>query len=252
MPLKCITRITGIAGLALLLQGASGAGAAEQAGIEPRAADILKSALTHLAGSPSFRIRSEVITEIVLPSGQRLHYPGRLELAVRRPDRLWYKLDSSQRRIAAWYDGSSFTLLDSDRNTCASTPAPKGLGQLFDDMATRLGFRPPLSVLLRDDSTRVVLERMISGFYVGRDELEGQAYHHLAFQQANVDLEFWVAADGAPLLKRVVITQKKLPTRPQLSYTIVAWEPGATLDEALFRFEPPADVIRCDFQSLTK
>ena len=39
---------------------------------------------------------------------------------------------------------------------------------------------------------------------------------------------------------------------PQLSYTIVAWEPAAALDDALFRFIPPQDVIRCDFQLLVK
>ena len=112
--------------------------------------------------------------------------------------------------------------------------------------------RPPLSVLLREDSSSIVLSKMLSGFYVGRDELDGTAYHHLSFRQQNVDLEFWVAAEGAPLLKRVVIVQKRQPATPQLSYTIVAWEPAASLDDALFRFNPPQDVIRCEFQSLAK
>jgi hypothetical protein len=251
MPLKMVTRTACVGALALLLQSPAGATAAAPPGVEQRAADILSAALTHLAGTASFKIRGEVISETVLPSGQRLHYPGRLELALRRPDRLWYRLESEQRRIAAWYDGKEFTLLDSEKNACASTPAPQGLGLLFDDMAKRLGFRPPLSVLLRDDSPSVVLARMLSGFYVGRDELDGTPCHHLAFQQQNVDLEFWVAAEGAPLLKRVVIVQKKAPQMPQLAYSVLAWEPGP-LDDALFRFVPPPDVVRCEFQSLAR
>jgi hypothetical protein len=39
---------------------------------------------------------------------------------------------------------------------------------------------------------------------------------------------------------------------PQFSHTIVAWEPNAALDDALFHFVPPANVVRCDFQSLAK
>lgn len=249
---KIITRLACVASLGLLLQGASGAAAAESSGVEPRAAEILKAALTHLAGTASLKLRGEVMSETVLASGQKLQYPGTLEIALRRPDRLWYKLDGEQRRVAAWYNGKNFTLLDSEKNVCASTPAPQGLGLLFDDMANRLGFRPPLSVLLREDSPTVVLKHVTSGFYVGRGEIGGTACHHLAFQQQNVDLEFWVAAEGAPLLKRIVITQKKQSSMPQLAYTIVAWEPNAVLDDALFEFEPPPDVVRCEFQSLVK
>lgn len=253
MPPKLFSRTACVLALALVLpQGFSAATAGEQSGVEQRAAEILNAALTHLAGSASFRIRSEVISESVLPSGLRIHYPGTLELAVRRPDRLWYKLESEQRRVAAWYDGKTFTLLDSEKNTCAGTSAPQSLGMLFDDMAQRLGFRPPLSVLLREDSPSIVPKRMLSGFYVGRGVLGGTDCHHLAFRQESVDLEFWVAADGAPIVKRIVIVQKRRPAVPQLAYTIVSWEPNAALDEALFRFVPPTNVVRCDFQSLAR
>lgn len=245
--------LAGIGALALLLaQSSTAAAAVGPPGVEPRAAEILSGALTQLAGSAKFRIRSEVIGETILPSGQRLHYPGTLELALRRPDRLWYELKTEQRHVAAWYDGKNFTLLDSERNTCASTPAPPSLGLLFDDMATRLGFRPPLSVLLREESPSLVLKSMTSGFYVGRGELDGVSCHHLAFQQQNVDLEFWVAAEGTPMIKRIVIVQKRLPALPQLAYTIVAWEPDAVLDDAIFRFVPPKDVVRCEFESLAR
>lgn len=253
MPLRSLFRPARVASLVLLLiQGTAVAYAAEQPAVEARAVEILNAALAHLAGTPSLKLRSEVISEVVLPSGQKLQHPGVLELALRRPDRLWYRLESELRRVTAWYDGKTFTLLDSDKNVCASTSAPQGLGPLFDDMSSKLGFRPPLSVLLREDNASVVLKRVTSGFYAGRGVIGGIDCHHLAFKQQTVDLEFWVAAEGAPLIKRVVITQKQLPAMPQLSYTIVGWEPGAVLDDELFRFTPPVNVVRCDFQSLVK
>lgn len=252
MPPKMHLRLAGVAMLvALMVRGAPTA-AAEQTSVEPRAAEILNAALTHLAGSASLTLRAEVISETTLSSGAKLQYPGTLEVSLRRPDRLAYRLESEQRRVAAWYDGKEFTLLDSEKNVCASTPAPQGLGPLFDDMAARLGFRPPLSVLLREDSASVVPQRMESGFYVGRGTVGGTLCHHLAFRQQNVDLQFWIAAEGTPVFKRLVITQKKLPSAPQLSYTIASWDFNTVLGDAVFNFEPPPDVVFCDFQKLVK
>lgn len=240
-----------VALLFLLFPGSSGV-SAEPLAVEPRASEILAAALTHLAGTTSLTLRAEVISETTLSSGEKLQYPGTLEIALRRPDRLSYKLESEQRRVAAWYDGKSFALLDSEKNVCATTPAPSSLGLLFDDMAARLGFRPPLSVLLGEDSASAIPKRIESGFYVGRGVVGGVACHHLAFRQQNVDVQLWVAAEGAPVIKRIVITQKKLPAAPQLSYTIVSWDFAAVLGDAVFVFEPPRDVVLCDFQSLAK
>jgi hypothetical protein len=251
-------RFAGVAALTLLMlvraQVASGAESPSTAppSIEPRAIEILNSALKHLAGAASMTLRAEVINETTLPSGEKLQYPGTLEIFLRRPDRLSYRLDSERRRVAAWYDGKQFTLLDSEKNVCASTPAPNGLNQLFDDMATRLGFRPPLSVLLRDDSARAVAEHMESGFYVGRGVVGGTDCHHLAFRQQNVDLQLWVAVDGPPMIRRIVVTSKTLPAAPQQIYTIAAWDFNAVLGDAVFVFEPPPGVVRCEFQSLVK
>jgi len=231
---------------------ATATAAAALPAVEPRAAEILTAALTHLAGMPSVRIRADVVTETVLASGQKLQYPGTLEIAMRRPDRLWYKLDSEQRRVVAWYDGKNFTLLDSEKNVCATTSAPAGLGPLFDDMAKRLRFRPPLSVLLREDSPAVVAKHMISGFYVGKGTIGGTECHHLSFEQQSVDLEFWIAAAGPPAIKRIVITQKKRPAEPQLSYTIVSYEPDAAIDDTAFTFVPPPSVVRCEFETLAR
>lgn len=245
-------RLAGLAMLSLLLLRGAPASGAEQPPVEPRATEILNAALKHLAGAPSLTLRAEVVTETVLASGIKLQFPGTLQVMLRRPDRLSYRLDSEQRRIAAWYDGKSFTLLDSEKNVCASTPAPKGLGPLFDDMAARLGFRPPLSVLLREDSASVVTRGIEAGFYVGRGEVGGTACHHLAFRQKNVDLQLWVAAEGDPVIKRIVITQKKVAAMPQRAYTVTSWDFNAELGDAVFNFEPPPDVVRCEFQELAK
>lgn len=252
MPPKPAHRLAALATLAVLLLHAAPAAAAEPPTVEPRATEILNAALKHIAGAPSLTLRAEVVSETVLPSGMKLQYPGTLEVTLRRPDRLLYRLDSEQHRVASWYDGKVFTLLDSDKNVCASTAVPKGLGPLFDDMAARLGFRPPLSALLREDNVGAFTRGIESGFYVGRGVVGGTACHHLAFRQQNVDLQLWVAEEGAPLVKRIVITRKNLAAMPQRAYTVTAWDFGADIADAVFNFEPPPNVVRCEFQELLK
>jgi hypothetical protein len=246
-------RLAGVAVLTILLPGSTLVAAAAAApAIEPRAAEILKAALTHLAGAASVTVRAEMVEETTLPTGEKLQYPGTLELSLRRPDRLRYTIDGEQRRVAAWYDGKGFTLLDSDKNVCATTPAPQTLAALFDQMEKTLGFRPPLSILMREDSIDVAMARLTSGFYAGRGAVGGVPSHHLAFRQESIDWQIWVAAEGAPAIRRIVVTRKKAPGAPQLAFTSFTWDFNAALSDALFQFEPPPGVVRCEFQLLTK
>jgi len=241
-----------VAGLTLPLLGSFAGAVGSEPSIEPRAAEILKAALTHLAGTASFSVRAEVVDEATLATGEKIQYPGTLELSLRRPDRLRYTISGEQRRMAAWYDGKGFTLLDSEKNVCATTPAPQSLAALFDQMEMTLGFRPPLSVLIREDSVDVVLKRITAGFYAGRGEVGGVTCDHLAFRQANIDWQVWIAAEGTPLIRRIVVTRKKAPGAPQLSFTSLTWDFNASLSDALFQFEPPQGAVRCEFQVLTK
>lgn len=253
MAQRSFIHLAGVAGLAILLLGGPPAGAAEDApSIEPRAAEILKAALAHLAGAASISVRAEVFDEATLATGEKIQYPGTLQLSLRRPDRLQYTIDGEQRRMAAWYDGTAFSLLDRDKNVCASTPAAQNLAALFDQMEKSLGFRPPLSVLMREDSVEVVIKRITSGFYAGLGEVDGVPCHHLAFRQQGIDWQIWIAAEGAPVIRRIVVTRKQVPGAPQLSFTSFTWNFNPSLSDGLFRFEPPPGAVRCEFQLLTK
>src|SRR5512134_2562980 len=170
----------------LTLGGTSAAPAAEAPSIEPRAAEILKAALARVAGAGSLTLLAEMTDETTLPSGEKLQYPATLEIFLRRPDRLRYKLDGERRRVGGWYDGKAFTLLDAGKNVCATTPAPPGLAALFDGLKRQYGFRPPLAVLLREDGADAALKGVVAGFHVGLGKVGGDLCHHLAFRQENI------------------------------------------------------------------
>jgi hypothetical protein len=251
MPPSPIRRLAGAAAFALLAFGELPAAHAAEPSVEPRAAELVKAALTHLSRAGNIALRAEMTAETALPSGEKLQYPATLEVSLRRPDRLRYTIDGERRRIGGWYDGKTFTLRDGEKNVCAATPAPRSLSALFDGLKEKYGFRPPLAILLREDSADAALKGVTSGFHAGRGKVDGVLCEHLAFRQEKIDWQIWIAAEGDPVIKRIVMIRKQLPGAPQLSFTFLSWDFKTALEDARFVFEPPQGAVWCEFQKLS-
>lgn len=228
---------------------ASGARAVERPSIEPEAEQVLKAALGHLAQRQSFTVRAEVTDELVLPSGQKIQFSGGFEATVRRPDRLWSRFDDARRPSVIWYDGKSVTLLSGEGPTYATSPAPERIDLMLDALRKKLGFSPPLSLLLREDVVDRALQRVDAGFVVGRGLVNGVYCRHLAFLQENIDWQVWVAEEGEPLIWRIVITHKNERAAPQYAATFLSWDFNVRPGDRIFAFDPPAGAVRGDFRA---
>jgi hypothetical protein len=236
------------AGLALAAAvGMPAARAEEKPAIDPEAARILKAVLERIEKAPSFTFRAEVATDAPLPSGQKIQYPGMLEVAVRRPNGLWNMFEGEQRTVRSWYDGKTFTLLNSGKNVYACSAAPERLDDLLGTMKEKLGFTPPLAPLLRDNLVATALAKITSGSVVGRALIGETSCLHLAFRGKKTDWQFWVSEHGEPLIKRVVITNKLEPGAPQFTATFLSWDFAPRLSDAVFSFTPPQGAVRCEF-----
>jgi hypothetical protein len=240
-----------VAGLAIVVVAGLGTARADSAPeIEPEAAQTLKAALDRIAVAASFTYRAEVTSDVPLPSGQKILLSGTLEVAVRRPDGFWSSFDGEQRTSRTWYDGKTFTLLNNGKNVYACWPAPGTIDELFARMKDELGFRPPLSHLLRASVSTTALAAAKSGFTVGRSVIGGVPCRHLAFQGEKTDWQVWVSESGEPTLKRVVITHKLEAGSPQFAATFLAWDFAPQLSDATFHFTPPQGAIQCEFEQL--
>ena len=226
--------------------------AEEKQSIEPEAARIFKAALERIGGAQSFTFRAEVTKDSSLPSGQKIQFPGMLEVAVRRPNGLWNSFEGEQRTASSWYDGKTFTLLNGGKNVYARWPAPERLDDLLGVMRDKLGFTPPLARLLRDNLAATTLAKVTSGFIVGRAVIGGTPCRHLAFRGEKTDWQVWVSEVGDPVLKRIVITQKQEAAFPQYTATFLAWDFAPRLTDATFRFTPPQGAIQCEFEHLER
>ena len=92
--------------------GAPVCGAQEKPQLEAEAARVLTAALERIEKAKSFTFQAEVTNDAPLPSGQKVQFAGRLEVAVRRPNGFWNMFEGEQRTTRSWYDGKTFTLLN--------------------------------------------------------------------------------------------------------------------------------------------
>jgi hypothetical protein len=241
-----------VAAACISLTAASGAvRAQEKSSVEPRAERILKAAIGNLAAQKSYMFRGEMTTDGVLPGGQRLEYAGIVQAAVRRPDHAWVKVETEDGRRSDWYDGKTFTHLDLAANAYMIWPAPPTINEMFDKLKEKLGFMPPMAPLMRQIDDKEAFKNIKSGFYVGEAVVRGSACSHLAFVLENVDWQVWID-NVVPVVRRIVITYKKLPGSPQYAVTFTDWDFNATLPDSVFTFDPPRGATRAEFELVTQ
>jgi len=96
-----------------------------------------------------------------------------------------------------------------------------------------------------------LMEGVKTATYAGQETLDGAKTHHLKFTQDQFDGEMWVAADGDPIVRRVVIDlTKSLANSPlaaqfknqkmEMIQNFKGWQIDRGVDEKSFAFQPPA------------
>jgi hypothetical protein len=217
--------------------------------LDPRAVRIFKAALQNVAATPSFTFQAEVIKEVPLDSGQRIQQISTLKSFVRRPDRMAAIREGEGRSDGGmFYDGKIFSLWNKAENVYGQWEAPATIDKLLDTMKDKLGFLPPLAVLIRSDTGSGGREKEIkAATYVGRTSIRGVDCHHLAFSGENADLQVWIT-DGVPVIKRFVVTYKKKAGAPQFTATFLDWNFNAQLSDYVFAFDPPAGARKIEFK----
>ena len=242
--------------LLVLLLGVSAAAAeqpaavpagADAAHLEPAAVTSLTAALARIAAAANFAFSAEITSDAPLGSGEKIQFTGKLDVAVRRPDGLRVVFDGEPRTTRSWYDGRRFTHFDPGGNAYATCEAPPNLEGLFPLMREQLGFTPPLSMLLHENVVQEALAGVASGYTVGTALVGGVPTSHLAFRGETTDLQVWIAEEGAPVIKRMVVTLRDAPAAPQFSVTFTSWDFDASFSAADFAFSAPPGAVECDF-----
>ncbi len=214
--------------------------------VEPEAIQVLRRATDYLAGLKRFRAEVDMSIEFIM-DGQKLQYGHRTSVAVQRPDKIRAERVGDLVNQVFYYDGTSLTIDLPDQKYYATVAAPPTIEETLDFALEKLNLIAPASDLLYVNVFERLTEGLTSAFVVGPASVAGVACDHLAFQNAEVDWQIWIEQGQVPLVRKYVITSKKMPQSPQFMVVISKWDTAPEFADAAFGFVPPKDSMKIDF-----
>lgn len=226
-------------------QAAPAASAAGDAAVDPAAVAALDRIGKALAGLKEFALTSNASTDYVLDDGQKIQANSTVSYRVRKPDRLYVRLQGDRGVRDLYYDGDSLTLYSPATKFYASARTQgRTLAQLVTNAATRYDVQFPLTDLFLW-GTRYApnpAEVLTGAMDVGPATIDGVETEHYAFRQQGTDWQVWLAKSNS-LPQQLVIVTTTDPSMPQYEARL-HWSPAATFDSASFIFTPPSGAKR--------
>ena len=202
-----------------------------------------------LRAMTAFTVTAEVTTEQVLDSGQKLQFGGDLKIEAQRPSGFKIAMNTNHQEREIYYDGKSITLFAPKIGYYASVPAPPTIGATLDVTKEKYGVEIPLADLFYLGTDPTLTARILSGFDVGPETVNGAACEHYAFHQKAADWQVWIRSDGPALPCKMVITTTQDPAQPQ--YTAVMTWAAKAPPQAAYTFTPPANANRITVADLS-
>ena len=220
--------------------------------VDPKADQTLRKMSDYLAQLQQFKIQTENMLEIVLTSGQKIQYNNQVEIAIKRPNKLRADRKGEVYDQEFYYDGKTLTQYSKGANYYATIEAPPTLDGALDFAMETLHIEAPGGDLVYSNAYNILMENVISGFYVGMSIVDGVNCHHLAYRDNEVDWQIWIEDGDKPLPKKFVITTKWLTGAPQYTISVKSWDLSPKLKDDIFTFVPPKDAKKIEFVRYTK
>ena len=195
--------------------------------------DKLKSAtaLTFSTSESNERVRR---------NNERVTIKLERQVALRRPDRLWFKA-TGDRDLEGVYNGKVVMLITHKDKVFGEFPAPPTLEETADAITSKYGIPLPIADLLTYDPKQSLLDARTTGGWQGREAIEGVECNVLAYQHPNVDFSIWIPASGDPLPKKLAISYKARRGQPKSTILFRDWNLSPQLSDETFARKVPSD-----------
>jgi hypothetical protein len=224
--------------------------AAKEAVPDPK--EMLRQSCDFLKNQPQFSFKGEVANDRVYAGGKKLQFGMEVKAAFRRPDKLRIEGDGDLESKLLIFDGKTLTLYDKERNHYAGIEIAGDIDAALDQAYKDYGLKVGLAELGSAQLCNRAGKDLANALYVGLHKVRGVPCHHLAFDRRDIHYQVWIEAGDKPLLRKVVITQKKLPDSPQWTAYLSDWNLAPSLAGDLFAFTPPAGAQKIKFMPVTK
>ena len=211
---------------------------------------IMDRMASFLAKAENFSVKIRTGYDAVQGSGERIEFGERRSVVVARPDRFRVEVERSDgERILLLFDGKEITAFLGEQDVYAQVNHPGSIDDAVVFVVRELQTRVPLSLLLSSHLPAELARRVETAAYVERSQLTAIPTDHIAARTAEVDFQMWIAAEGDPLLYRVVITYKNAPGQPQFRADFSDWDLSPDVSPDQFSFSPPTGAERIPFMA---
>jgi hypothetical protein len=211
----------------------------------------LREAADFLGSAKAFSFSADIVFDHVLPSGQKVQFAAREDVALERPGKLYVNWSGDLGARRFWYDGSTVTLYDPATPFYASADAPPDIDAMLTKLVNELGFTPPMTNLFKSDPYGSVREAVQYGVDLGLSRVGDRTCRTLAFVEKTIDFQLWVAAGPQPTLCKLTIAYKTLPSEPQFSAVFSDWDFAPRFGEHAFTPALPSGVEKIPFDSVS-
>ena len=219
----------------------------QPASVAPEADQSLRAMCDYMAGLEQFSVQTDNTIEVVLHSGQKIQFDNPAKLSVKRPNKFRAERRGDIVDQTFYYDGKTLTLFMKDENIYAAAVAPPTIEEAIDFARESLDVFAPGGDLIYKNAYDILMEDVVSGFYVGLSVIDGVKCHHLAYRGNETDWQIWIEAGDKPLPKKFIITSKWMTGAPQFAIHVGSWELDPKFDDAMFQFMPPDKAQETDF-----
>jgi hypothetical protein len=180
-----------------------------------------------------------------LPYGYKLQNNEKASLVVQRPNRLRSEVSGDLRERTFVYDGSNLVIYSPDDKAYARIDAPDTIAKLITGILDA-GVDLPLIDVLYQSAAGTLTEQVRNGILVGVSTVEGVECDHLAFRQADIDWQLWVAKGAQPLPRKILITTRYDVGNPQFEATL-NWNLKPKINASTFAFVAPKGAVEIPF-----
>jgi hypothetical protein len=216
----------------------------------PQPEKILQQACDLLKSAKQFSFKAEVTDDRVYTGGKKLQFAFDLVAYVQRPDKLRINAAGDLENKEFFLNGKTLTLYDKPHNAYANLEVPDSIDGAMDKASQEYGLRVALADLASENAYALATKGTKHALYVGEGLVRGVKCHHLAFDREKVQWQIWIDAGEKPLIRKLLITQKKLPAEPQWTAYFADWNFSPQLSDNLFVFTPPEGAKQIKFISL--
>jgi len=202
-----------------------------------RAVSRLEEMAKLLAKAKGLGLRIDCAWDVVQPTGEKIEFGELRTVTVRRPDRLRMEVvQRSGSRRGLLFDGRELAVFDLDQRVYATAPARGTLDAALEHLTTDLQVRVPLRELIAADLPEELEPFRETARWVGRENVGGTLADHLSLRGDDADVQLWIASQGDPLPRRIVITYRRDEGQPQFRADLSDWNLSPDAPDALFTF----------------